>query len=145
MRIKVIGGGAGGLYFALLTKKAKPQWDIEVIEQNRDDDTFGFGVVFSDDTLDEFLCHDPQSYARIREKFAYWDDVAIHYKGHEARCGGNGFCGLSRIALLKHPAWALPRGRRPSRPSAGASIRKRSSKSASPIPISSWRPTASIR
>ena len=101
MRIKVIGGGPGGLYFALLTKKAKPQWDIEVIEQNRDDDTFGFGVVFSDDTLDEFLCHDPQSYARIRDKFAYWDDVAIHYKGHEARCGGNGFCGLSRIVLLK--------------------------------------------
>jgi anthraniloyl-CoA monooxygenase len=101
MRIKVVGGGPGGLYFALLTKKAKPRWDIEVIEQNRDDDTFGFGVVFSDDTLDEFLCHDPQSYARIREKFAYWDDVAIHYKGHEARCGGNGFCGLSRITLLK--------------------------------------------
>ncbi|WP_119275102.1 bifunctional salicylyl-CoA 5-hydroxylase/oxidoreductase [Phyllobacteriaceae bacterium SYSU D60010] len=101
MRIKVIGGGPGGLYFALLTKKAKPNWDIEVIEQNRDDDTFGFGVVFSDDTLDEFLCHDPQSYARIRKQFAYWDDVAIHYKGHEARCGGNGFCGLSRITLLK--------------------------------------------
>ena len=101
MRIKVIGGGPGGLYFALLTKKAKPAWDIEVIEQNRDDDTFGFGVVFSDDTLDEFLCHDPQSYARIRKEFAYWDDVAIHYKGHEARCGGNGFCGLSRIKLLK--------------------------------------------
>jgi anthraniloyl-CoA monooxygenase len=100
MRIKVIGGGPGGLYFALLTKKAKPRWDIEVIEQNRDDDTFGFGVVFSDDTLDEFLCHDPPSYARIRQKFAYWDDVAIHYKGHEARCGGNGFCGLSRITLL---------------------------------------------
>src|SRR5690242_3827974 len=101
MRIKVIGGGPGGLYFALLTKKAKPHWDIEVIEQNRDDDTFGFGVVFSDDTLDEFLSHDPPSYARIREKFAYWDDVAIHYKGHEARCGGNGFCGLSRMTLLK--------------------------------------------
>lgn len=101
MRIKVIGGGPGGLYFALLTKKAKPHWDIEVIEQNRDDDTFGFGVVFSDDTLDEFLSHDPKSYERIRDKFAYWDDVAIHYKGHEMRCGGNGFCGLSRIVLLK--------------------------------------------
>ena len=64
MRIKVIGGGPGGLYFALLTKKAKPRWDIEVIEQNRDDDTFGFGVVFSDDTLDEFLSHDHPSYDR---------------------------------------------------------------------------------
>jgi anthraniloyl-CoA monooxygenase len=101
MRIKVIGGGPGGLYFALLTKKAKPNWDIEVIEQNRDDDTFGFGVVFSDDTLDEFLSHDPPSYERIRDKFAYWDDVAIHYKGNEVRCGGNGFCGLSRMTLLQ--------------------------------------------
>lgn len=101
MRIKVIGGGPGGLYFALLTKKAKPQWDIEVIEQNRDDDTFGFGVVFSDDTLDEFLSHDPKSYERIRGRFAYWDDVAIHYKDNEVRCGGNGFCGLSRMTLLK--------------------------------------------
>lgn len=101
MRIKVIGGGPGGLYFALLTKKAKPQWDIEVIEQNRDDDTFGFGVVFSDDTLDEFLSHDLKSYERIRDKFAYWDDVAIHYKANEIRCGGNGFCGLSRMTLLQ--------------------------------------------
>jgi anthraniloyl-CoA monooxygenase len=101
MRIKVIGGGPGGLFFALLTKKAKPAWDVEVIEQNRADDTFGFGVVFSDDTLDEFLSRDPPSYDRIREEFAYWDDVAIHYKGHEIRCGGNGFCGLSRIALLR--------------------------------------------
>lgn len=101
MRIKVIGGGPGGLYFALLTKKAKPQWDIEVIEQNRDDDTFGFGVVFSDDTLEEFLSHDHPSYDRIRAEFAYWDDVAIHYKGNEIRCGGNGFCGLSRMTLLQ--------------------------------------------
>ncbi len=101
MRIKVIGGGPGGLYFALLTKKAKPEWDVEVIEQNRDDDTFGFGVVFSDDTLDEFLSHDLKSYERIREKFAYWDDVAVHYKDSEVRCGGNGFCGLSRMTLLR--------------------------------------------
>ncbi|QIG47718.1 bifunctional salicylyl-CoA 5-hydroxylase/oxidoreductase [Nordella sp. HKS 07] len=101
MRIKVIGGGPGGLYFALLTKKAKPRWDIEVIEQNRDDDTFGFGVVFSDDTLGEFLSHDHPSYDCIRAKFAYWDDVAIHYQGHEIRCGGNGFCGLSRMTLLQ--------------------------------------------
>jgi anthraniloyl-CoA monooxygenase len=101
MRIKVIGGGPGGLYFALLTKKAKPAWDIEVIEQNRADDTFGFGVVFSDDTLDEFLSRDPPSYDRIREEFAYWDDVAIHYKGREIRCAGNGFCGLSRMTLLR--------------------------------------------
>lgn len=101
MRITVIGGGPGGLYFALLTKKARPDWVIEVFEQNQPRDTFGFGVVFSDETLDEFLCHDPPSYERIRTRFSYWDDVVIHYKGSAIRCGGNGFCGLSRIALLE--------------------------------------------
>src|SRR5688572_11030224 len=101
MRITVIGGGPGGLYFALLTKKARPDWHVAVHEQNRADDTFGFGVVFSDDTLDEFLSRDPESYERIRDRFAYWDDVAIHYKGETIRCAGNGFCGMSRMTLLQ--------------------------------------------
>lgn len=101
MKISIIGGGPGGLYFALLTKKAKPEWEIEVFEQNRPDDTFGFGVVFSDDTLDEFLSRDPESYALIRDEFAYWDDIIIRYKGEEVRCGGNGFAGCSRLNLLK--------------------------------------------
>ncbi len=100
MKITVIGGGPGGLYFALLTKKARPDYTVDVYEQNAADDTFGFGVVFSDDTLDEFLSRDPDSYERIRHRFAYWDDVAIHYKGEEIRCGGNGFCGTSRMYLL---------------------------------------------
>lgn len=101
MKISVIGGGPGGLYFALLTKKAKPDWEIEVFEQNRPDDTFGFGVVFSDDTLDEFLSRDPESYELIRDEFAYWDDIIIRYKGEEVRCTGNGFAGCSRLNLLK--------------------------------------------
>lgn len=101
MKISIIGGGPGGLYFALLTKKAKPEWEIEVFEQNRPDDTFGFGVVFSDDTLDEFLSRDPESYDLIRDEFAYWDDIIIRYKGEEVRCGGNGFAGCSRLNLLK--------------------------------------------
>ena len=101
MKITVVGGGPGGLYFALLTKKARPDWSIDVYEQNAADDTFGFGVVFSDDTLDEFLSRDPESYDLIRDRFAYWDDVAIHYKGEEIRCGGNGFCGTSRMHLLR--------------------------------------------
>lgn len=101
MKISVIGGGPGGLYFALLTKKEKPDWDIEVFEQNRPDDTFGFGVVFSDDTLDEFLSRDPESYELIRGEFAYWDDIIIRYKGDEVRCTGNGFAGCSRLNLLK--------------------------------------------
>src|ERR1700712_3687700 len=100
MKIVVVGGGPGGLYFAILTKKARPDWSIEVHEQNRADDTFGFGVVFSDDTLDEFLSRDPESYDLIRDKFAYWDDAAIHYKGNEIRCAGNGFCGTARVTLL---------------------------------------------
>ncbi|TQV81205.1 bifunctional salicylyl-CoA 5-hydroxylase/oxidoreductase [Exilibacterium tricleocarpae] len=100
MKITVIGGGPGGLYFALLTKKARPAWEIEVFEQNRADDTFGFGVVFSDETLGEFLSRDPQSYERIRDDFAYWDDIVIRYKGEEIRCEGNGFCGTSRVRLL---------------------------------------------
>ncbi len=101
MRITVIGGGPGGLYFAILTKKARPDWDIEVFEQNRAGDTFGFGVVFSDETLDEFLSRDPETYAMIRDDFAYWDDVAIHRHGVEVRCAGNGFCGMSRHTLLE--------------------------------------------
>ncbi|NDW04310.1 oxidoreductase [Jiella pacifica] len=100
MRITVIGGGPGGLYFALLTKKRRPEWDVSVYEQNRADDTFGFGVVFSDETLHEFLSRDPKSFDRIRDDFAYWDDVAVHKHGAEIRCAGNGFAGISRMKLL---------------------------------------------
>lgn len=101
MKITVIGGGPGGLYTALLTKKARPDWDIEVFERNQADDTFGFGVVFSDETLDEFLSRDKPLFEMMRDEFAYWDDVAIHFKGQEMRCAGNGFCGTSRHTLLR--------------------------------------------
>lgn len=101
MRVTVIGGGPGGLYCALLTKKRRPGWRVEVYEQNRADDTFGFGVVFSDETLHEFLSRDPRSFARIRDAFSYWDDVAIHKAGRVMRCGGNGFAGVSRMRLLQ--------------------------------------------
>lgn len=101
MKITIVGGGPGGLYLALLTKKARPDWKIEVFEQNQADDTFGFGVVFSDDTLDEFLDRDVPVFEKIRSEFAYWQDIAIHYKGEEIRVGGNGFCGTSRHALLR--------------------------------------------
>lgn len=100
MNIVVIGGGPGGLYFSLLTKKARPDWNITVYEQNKADDTFGFGVVFSDDTLDEFLSRDGESYEGIRKNFAYWDDIVIVYKDQEIRCSGNGFAGCSRVSLL---------------------------------------------
>ncbi len=100
MKVTIIGGGPGGLYFALLAKKAWPRWDITVYERNRPDDTFGFGVVFSDQTLDTFKAYDLVTYERIRRRFAYWGDVDVVYKGQTLRSGGNGFCGCSRVALL---------------------------------------------
>jgi anthraniloyl-CoA monooxygenase len=100
MKTAIIGGGPAGLYFAILMKKLQPGADITVYERNRADDTFGFGVVFSDATLDNFEKYDLPSYQRITREFAYWDDIAIHFKGTEHRIGGNGFCGCSRRTLL---------------------------------------------
>ena len=101
MKINVIGGGPAGLYFAILYKKAWPQAQITVYERNRPDDTFGFGVVFSDQTLETFQKYDLESYRSITQNFAYWDDIEIHFKGTTERIGGNGFCGCSRATLLK--------------------------------------------
>jgi anthraniloyl-CoA monooxygenase len=101
MKVHVIGGGPAGLYFALLTKKAWPEARITVFERNRADDTFGFGVVFSDETLDTFERYDRDSYRAITDNFAYWDDIEIHFKGTVHRVGGNGFCGCARTTLLK--------------------------------------------
>ncbi|WP_065751245.1 bifunctional salicylyl-CoA 5-hydroxylase/oxidoreductase [Bradyrhizobium paxllaeri] len=100
MKIAIIGGGPAGLYAAILLKKQRPQAEITVYERNRADDTFGFGVVFSDATLDNFEKYDPPSYRRITEEFAYWDDIAVHFRGTVHRVGGNGFCGCSRRTLL---------------------------------------------
>ena len=101
LKIAVIGGGPGGLYFSILTKKAMPHWEIDVYERNKPDDSFGFGVVFSDETLGEFLKRDMQSYELIRSKFAYWDDIIIAHDGDEVSIAGNGFCGCSRKTLLQ--------------------------------------------
>jgi len=100
MKISVIGGGPGGLYFALLTKKRMPECEIDVYEQNKPDDTFGFGVVFSDETMDEFFSADPDSYDMIRDSFAYWTDIVIDRAGERTIIGGNGFAGCSRKTLL---------------------------------------------
>lgn len=101
MKIAVIGGGPGGLYFSILTKKAMPHCQIDVYERNKPDDSFGFGVVFSDETLGEFLKRDMQSYELIRSQFAYWDDIIVARDGQEVSIAGNGFCGCSRKTLLK--------------------------------------------
>src|SRR2546429_998100 len=100
MKIAIIGGGPAGLYAAILLKKQRPEAEITVYERNRADDTFGFGVVFSDATLDNFEKYDPPSYRRITQEFAYWDDIAVHFRGTVHRVGGNGFCGCSRRRLL---------------------------------------------
>jgi anthraniloyl-CoA monooxygenase len=100
MKIAVLGGGPAGLYFAILTKKAYPLCEIDIYERNKPDDTFGFGVVFSDATLDTFERYDRESYKAITENFAYWDDIEIRFKGTLHRVGGNGFCGCARRTLL---------------------------------------------
>jgi anthraniloyl-CoA monooxygenase len=101
MKITVIGGGPGGLYFSILTKKAMPNCQIDVYERNKPNDSFGFGVVFSDETLSEFLSRDLKSYELIRSNFAYWDDIIIARDGQTVNIAGNGFCGCSRKTLLQ--------------------------------------------
>ena len=100
MKIVSIGGGPAGLYFALLMKKADPTHDILVVERNRPDDTFGFGVVFSDATLENFAEADRETYTEIARNFAHWDDIDIHYQGQVLTSTGHGFSGMSRQLLL---------------------------------------------
>jgi len=100
VRIVSIGGGPAGLYFALLMKKADPAHDIVVVERNRADDTFGFGVVFSDATLEGFAEADRETSEEIAKSFAHWDDIDIHYRGEVLTSTGHGFSGMSRQLLL---------------------------------------------
>lgn len=100
MKIAIVGGGPGGLYFALLMKKRYTGYDITVYERNRADDTFGFGVVFSDETLDNLMDYDPESYHSITQEFSYWDDIDFHFHGDVVNSTGHGFCGTERRALL---------------------------------------------
>jgi anthraniloyl-CoA monooxygenase len=100
MRIVCIGGGPAGLYFAILMKLRDAGHRVSVIERNRADDTFGWGVVFSDETLRNLKGGDPQTEQRISDSFAHWDDIDIHFKGRVIRSGGHGFCGIERRRLL---------------------------------------------
>ncbi len=100
MRIAVVGGGPGGLYFSILMRKIAPDCAVTVFERNRAGDAFGFGVVFSDETLTVFEHADPESYAAIGERFARWSDIDIHHRGSVTRSGGHGFSALGRRELL---------------------------------------------
>ncbi len=101
MRIACLGGGPAGLYFSILAKKANPSWDITVVERNRADDTFGWGVVFSDKTMDGFRAIDAETHDAIVRAFRHWDDIDVHFKGRTVTSGGHGFCGIARITLLR--------------------------------------------
>ncbi len=100
MNVAVVGGGPAGLYFSLLMKKEDPSHSITVFERNRPEDTFGFGVVFSDATLETIAGEDPPSYREIERSFAHWDDIDIHFRGEVIRSTGHGFSGMERKELL---------------------------------------------
>lgn len=101
MRIAVLGGGPGGLYFSILYKKANPSAEIAVFERNRPTDTFGWGVVFSDATLGGFAAADPESHRQIVSTFRHWDDIDTYIRGRKITSGGHGFCGIARVRLLQ--------------------------------------------
>jgi anthraniloyl-CoA monooxygenase len=100
MKIICVGGGPASLYFSILMKQAFPQASIEIYERNRPDDTFGWGVVFSRETLGNLAARDPESYRQIEERFAYWDDIETYVGGQCISSTGHGFCGLARRELL---------------------------------------------
>ena len=99
-RIVCLGGGPAGLYSAILFAKALPRARVEVVERNRPDDTFGWGVVFSDQTMAGFRGLDRESHDAITASFHHWDDIDVHFRGTTTRSGGHGFCGIGRMRLL---------------------------------------------
>ncbi|HWW68363.1 MAG TPA: FAD-dependent monooxygenase, partial [Duganella sp.] len=100
MNIVCIGGGPAGLYFSLLMKKHNPAHRITVVERNRPYDTFGWGVVFSDQTLDNLMKADEPTAREILQSFNHWDDIDVFFKGGKVTSGGHGFCGIGRKRLL---------------------------------------------
>ena len=101
MKVAIIGGGPAGLYAALLLKQADPAQEITVFERNRPDDTFGWGVVFSDQTLENFRSADEPTFLAITENFAHWDDIDVFVRDRRITSGGHGFSGIARKKLLQ--------------------------------------------
>jgi anthraniloyl-CoA monooxygenase len=99
-RIVCLGGGPAGLYASILFRKALPQARVEVYERNRPDDTFGWGVVFSDRTMENFRAADAPSHEAITGSFHHWDDIDVHFRTTTTTTGGHGFCGIERKRLL---------------------------------------------
>jgi anthraniloyl-CoA monooxygenase len=100
MKIACLGGGPAGLYFAISMKLRDAAHDVTVLERNKPDDTFGWGVVLSDETLQNLADNDPVSASEIRRNFAYWDDIAVHYRDQKVVSRGHGFSGIARKTLL---------------------------------------------
>ncbi|NRB18566.1 MAG: bifunctional salicylyl-CoA 5-hydroxylase/oxidoreductase [Rhodobacteraceae bacterium] len=100
MKVMCLGGGPAGLYFAISMKLRDPSTEVTVLERNKANDTFGWGVVLSDDALDQMQENDPKSTAEIRNSFAYWDDIAVEHNGDRTVSGGHGFAGIGRKKLL---------------------------------------------
>ncbi|WP_458210819.1 oxidoreductase [Haladaptatus sp. NG-SE-30] len=100
MKLAVLGGGPGGLYASLLLKKTFPEWDVTVYERDPADNTYGWGVVFSDATLSSLREADRQSHERITDAFICWNPIDIYYEGEYFRCGGHSFAGIMRADLL---------------------------------------------
>ncbi len=100
MKIICLGGGPAGLYFAISMKLRDASHDVTVLERNKANDTFGWGVVLSDDALGQMQENDPKSTQAIRDHFAYWDDIAVEHNGVRTVSGGHGFAGIGRKQML---------------------------------------------
>src|SRR3712207_3012175 len=100
MKIAVAGGGPAGLYFAISMKLRDPSHEVAVHERNRPDDTFGWGVVFSDQTMENLQANDPPSAAAIAASLAHWDDIDVFIRGEKITSSGHGFSGVGRQRLL---------------------------------------------
>ena len=100
MSIACIGGGPAGLYFAISMKLRDPRREVHLFERNPRGVTFGWGVVFSDQTVDNLMANDPVSGAAIARGFAHWDDIDVHVGGQCHTSSGHGFIGIGRKHLL---------------------------------------------